>query len=64
MSASRPSGTPDGVISGSGQRAAAGASLLQHCGAQEVIHFVEDGVPGAGSGGESQEGPAAHQDVR
>jgi hydroxyacylglutathione hydrolase len=36
---------PIAVICASGQRAAVGASLLQHHGAREVIHVVQGGVP-------------------
>ncbi|HZO36207.1 MAG TPA: MBL fold metallo-hydrolase [Solirubrobacteraceae bacterium] len=36
---------PVAVICGSGQRAATGASLLQHFGARDVIHIVDGGVP-------------------
>jgi len=35
---------PVAVVCGSGQRAAVGASLLQHFGAREVIHVVAGGV--------------------
>ena len=36
---------PVAVICGSGQRSAVAASLLQHYGADDVIHVVEGGVP-------------------
>ncbi len=36
---------PIAVVCGSGQRAAVGASLIQHFGAEQVIHVVEGGVP-------------------
>jgi len=36
---------PVAIVCGSGQRAAVGASLLQHYGARHVIHVVEGGVP-------------------
>ena len=36
---------PVAVVCGSGQRAAVGASLIQHFGAKDVIHVVEGGVP-------------------
>lgn len=44
-------GRPVAVICGSGQRAAVAASLLQHHGAQEVIHVVDGGVPAWGRSG-------------
>jgi hydroxyacylglutathione hydrolase len=36
---------PVAVVCGSGQRAAVGASLLQHFGAQDVLHVADGGVP-------------------
>ncbi len=36
---------PVGVVCGSGQRAAIGASLVQRYGARQVIHVVDGGVP-------------------
>lgn len=36
---------PVAVVCGSGQRAAVGASLLQHHGARDVLHVVDGGVP-------------------
>ncbi len=36
---------PVAIICGSGQRSAVAASLLQRCGAGQVIHVVEGGVP-------------------
>ena len=36
---------PMAVICGSGQRAATAASLVQRCGAEDVIHVVDGGVP-------------------
>ncbi len=39
------SGRPVGVLCGSGERAAVGASLAQRYGAREVIHVVDGGVP-------------------
>ena len=36
---------PVGVVCGSGERAAVGASLAQRYGAKDVIHVVEGGVP-------------------
>lgn len=36
---------PVAVICGSGQRAAVGASLLEHHGARDVLHVVDGGVP-------------------
>lgn len=38
-------GRPVAVICGSGQRAAVGASLIQHFGAEKVIHVVDGGMP-------------------
>lgn len=42
---------PIAVVCGSGQRAAVAASLLQHHGAQRVIHVVGGGVPALGRTG-------------
>ncbi len=39
---------PIAVVCGSGQRAAIAASLLQHYGADQVIHVVDGGVPKLG----------------
>jgi len=55
-------GRPVAVICGSGQRAAVGASLLQHHGASDVIHVVEGGVPHWERNGWPIEAPPADGD--
>ncbi len=42
---------PIAVICGSGQRAATAASLLARCGARQVIHVVDGGVPALAKSG-------------
>jgi hydroxyacylglutathione hydrolase len=52
-------GQPIAVICASGQRAGVAASLLQRCGASQVIHVIDGGVPKWGAlGGETVAGQA------